>query len=409
MEDKKDNINNTNEDVEILDFNDSNASLDNNQDNVVQNEIVDEINPDKNNNVEVHPTDNNTKETVIKKETVKKIVTEQKVEDNKNNNNNSSNNDKEVKEKNSIDKTTNNNTPNNNVVVKEVVVKKKSIASIIVMIIVFLLLILAIFALPYVTEFLDKDKAINNQTSNNTEQTNQENNTIENNGEFKSGIDVEKALTDVKDIKSYSFENVTDVYVKDKNSETLSIKNDNIYSFNETKYKIEMNKLVADFSYDTVDYYEKLDNTYNSYLQDITTKEYTKLEINVDGFNTIYNLFPNTIDYLIEDNEVENEKQINVNGENHINITLNTSIDILKNLSFETNRIQNKIDISKLSIDGVNVDLYFDQDKNLYKIEFSIEDKNIYQEDIDGDIESAVSKYTFEDFNEIKDISIPSI
>ena len=408
MEDKKDNINNTNEDVEILDFNDSNASLDNNQDNIIQNEVIDEVSPDKDNNIVNDTNDNITKEKVIKKETVKKIVTEQKVEDNKSNNN-SSNNDKKIKEKsNNNDK--NINTPsNNNVVVKEVVVKKKSIASIIVMIIVFLLLILAIFALPYVTEFLDKDKAINNQTSNNTEQTNQENNTIENNGEFKSGIDVEKALTDVKDIKSYSFENVTDVYVKDKNSETLSIKNDNIYSFNETKYKIEMNKLVADFSYDTVDYYEKLDNTYNSYLQDITTKEYTKSEINVDGFNTIYNLFPNTIDYLIEDNEVENEKQINVNGENHINITLNTSIDILKNLSFETNRIQNKIDISKLYIDGVNVDLYFDQDKNLYKIEFSIEDKNIYQEDIDGDIESAVSKYTFEDFNEIKDISIPSI
>ena len=408
MEDKKDNINNTNEDVEILDFNDSNASLDNNQDNIIQNEVIDEVSPDKDNNIVNDTNDNITKEKVIKKETVKKIVTEQKVEDNKSNNN-SSNNDKKIKEKsNNNDK--NINTPsNNNVVVKEVVVKKKNISSIIVMIIVFLLLILAIFALPYVTEFLDKDKANNIQTSNNAEQTTQENNTIENNGEFKSGIDVEKALTDVKDIKSYSFENVTDVYVKDKNSETLSIKNDNIYSFNETKYKIEMNKLVADFSYDTVDYYEKLDNTYNSYLQDITTKEYTKSEINVDSFNTIYNLFPNTIDYLIEDNEITNEKQVNVDGEDHINITLNTSIDILKNLSFETNRIQNEIDISKLSIDGVNVDLYFDQDKNLYKIEFSIEDKNIYQEDIDGDIESAVSKYTFEDFNEIKDISIPSI
>ncbi len=405
MEDKKDNINNTNDEIEILDFNDSNASLDNSQNNVVQSEVEDISNTDNEHNVKAQSDDNKPIEKVIKKETVKKTITEQKVQNNKNNNSNN----KEAKEKAKENKNSNN-TPNNNVVVKEVVVKKKSIASIIVMIIVFLLLIGAIFALPYVTEFLEKNKAGNTQTSNNTETTQtEENNTTENDNDFKSDIDVEKVLTEIKDIKSYSFENVTDVYVKDKNSETLSIKNDNIYSFNETKYKVEMNKLVADFSYDTVDYYEKLDNTYNSYLQDITTKEYTKSQITSDAFNAVYNLFADTIDYLIEDNEITNEKQINVDGESHINITLSTSIDILKNLSFETNRIQNKIDISKLVIDEVKVELYFDQDKNLYKIEFNVEDKNIYQEDIDGEIESAVSKYTFENFNEIKDISIPGI
>lgn len=115
------------------------------------------------------------------------------------------------------------------------------------------------------------------------------------------------------------------------------------------------------------------------------------------------------IDYLIKDNRIVAEKQIIVDDNNHINITIKTDANMLENLSFETDKIQNKIDISKLDIDGIEIELYLDENKDLYKIEFSIEDKNIYQKDIDGDIESIISKYTFDNFNKVKDISLPSI
>ena len=285
--------------------------------------------------------------------------------------------------------------------------KVKNIKPIIVMVIVFVLLMSSVVALPYVTEYFENLKNQSNTPSINTKP---KENTNNKEGEiFTSNIDVGKSLNNIKEVKSYMYDNTVDIYLKDDNNETVSIKNNNIYSFNETKYKIETNKIISDFSYESVDYYEKLDDTYYEYLHDLTTKEYTKTETSSDKFNVIYNIFPNMINYIIEDYTIDSEKQIVEKEDNHINITIKTSIDMLKNLSFETNKIQNTIDISKLTISDVLIDLYYDENENLYKIEFSIEDKNIYQDNIEGEIESIISKYTFDSFNKIEDITLPNI
>ena len=285
--------------------------------------------------------------------------------------------------------------------------KNKNIKSSIVMIIVFILLIGSIVALPYVTEFFENIKTINSTPNVNSAQKENIDNTKEDN--FVSNIDVFQSLNNIKDIKSYMYENTIDIYVKDDNNETVSIKNNNVYSFNETKYKIETNKLMADFSYESIDYYEKLDDVYYEYLYDITTKEYTKTEIILDKFNIIYNIFSNMINYIIDDYTIDNEKQIVVDEKNHTNIAIKTSIDMLKNLSFENSKIQNIIDISKLTISDILIDLYYDENKDLYKIEFIIEDKDIYQDSVEGEIESVVSKYSFDGFNKIEDITLPNI
>lgn len=293
---------------------------------------------------------------------------------------------------------------NNKKNIKNETKSKKSIKPIIVSILVFLLLFGVVFALPFISDYFEGQKnlkPIKNQNGSNE-------NIIEN-PNFKSGINVNEALGKIKDMKSYTYENHISVYVKDNKNETLTIKNNYTYSFNETKYMVEMNKVVADFSYDTVDYYEKLDDIYNFYINDITTKEYSIESINLDKFNILYNIYGDTINYLINNYEIVSEKQIKVDNEKHINITLKTPLELLNNQSIKTTRVQNKIDISKLSIDDVNVDLYFNENKELYKFEFSIEDKNAYQESIDGEIESSIVRHTFKDFNKIKDIKIPEL
>jgi len=283
--------------------------------------------------------------------------------------------------------------------------EKKGIKPILISILVFLLLFAVVFALPFITDYFESQKNLKPNIPNNTNPN--ENDKVTQN--YKSGIDVTKSLEKIKNMKSYTYENHISVYVKDNKNQTLTIKNNYTYSFNETKYKVETNKIVADFSYDTIDYYEKLDDNYNFYINDITTKEYSVENISIDKFNILYNVYGNTITYLINNYEIINEKQITVDDETHINITLKTSLEILNNQSVETTRVQNKVDITKLSIDSVNVDLFFNKNKDLYKIEFVIEDKNAYQESIDGQIESSVVRHTFKNFNKIKDIVIPEI
>lgn len=422
MEDKNNNSNN--EEVEILDLNDNDASL-NETKEVNQDEIIDDVNEEikKEEKTETKKINTDSLENNSQKEEVKNSEVEVVVKENKTNNTDKQieKTQKKVDSKNVVEEANNKTdiekaddkkleeTPKKEEVTKnEETLKKKSITSIIVLIIVFLLLIGAIFALPYINDYFDEKKLKVNNTDNSLN-TNNTNETQDKENDIKTSIDIKSALSKIKDIKSYTYENEIDVYVKDKKEETLAIKNNNKYSFNETKYKVEINKVVADFSYDAIDYYEKINDNYYMYLNDMTTNEYTKSETTLEKFNVIYNIFSNTIEYLINDNEVIKERQIKVDNENHANITLKTNIDILKQLSFETSRIQNKIDISKLIIDNVNIDLYFDKNKDLYKIEFNVEDKNIYQDDIDGEIESAVSKYTFSNFNKIKDIEIPEI
>ena len=352
----------------------------------------------------------NPKEKVIKKEVVKEKEIVEKSDNSKQNNEskNTSNEKTDTKEENQKNDTTVSN--NDNVVVKEVVVKKRSVLPTIIMIFVFILLIGAIFALPYINEYFETGKLPGSSNKNsNTNTDTPIDNTQEKEEEktFSSGIDVKEVLSDIKNIKSYKYENLTSVYVTDEKNEKFTMENNLTYSFNDTKYKIDMNINIADFKYNVTDFYEKLDDKYYIYQNDITTNKYNKDELNQDKFNTIYNLFNNTINYLETNYEIESEKQLDNNET--IDITLKTNKDILKNLSYETSRIENNIDTSKLSINEVIVDLYFDSSKELTRIEFTIEDKNIYQNEIDGTIESAVSKYTFSDFNEIKDIELPNI
>ena len=281
--------------------------------------------------------------------------------------------------------------------------KVKSGKSIFVGILIFVILIGAIFSLPFLNEYVNK------KTRENYNQNNFNSNTNNTSKEFKSNIDITNTLNTIKEYRNYKYQNINDIYTKDNQNQPLSIKNSYSYLFNETKFGIEINKTVADFSYETKDYYEKLDEKYNLYINDITTKTYSVKDTTVDEFNNIYNMYPKMLDYLISNYKLVSEKQVKVENKQHINITLKVSKEILNNLLIETNRIQNKFDVSKLTIEFIEVDLLFNENKKLYKIEFSIEDKFAYQEELDGEVESAMIKYVFTDFNKIEDIKLPEL
>ena len=82
-------------------------------------------------------------------------------------------------------------------------------------------------------------------------------------------------------------------------------------------------------------------------------------------------------------------------------------VEILKYFSVETDRIQNNIDISKATTEFITAELLFDEDEKLEKIEFIVEDKNLYQEKLDEEVESSVLKYSFTELNKIEDLSLP--
>ena len=270
-------------------------------------------------------------------------------------------------------------------------------------ILIFAILLGAIIALPFLNDYVNKRQNSSNlnQVENNSNKTTTE--------EFKSNIDVGKALSSIKDYKNYQYQNINTISTKDNTEQLLTIKNNYIYNFNETKFEVSINKVVADFSYDVKDYYEKLDDVYNLYINDITTKSYNKRTTTEEEFNNLINIFPNMINYLMGNYKVTEEKEIKVGNENHIDITLKVSKDILNYLSIETDRIQNKIDPNVLSEDFVNVDLLFDENEKLYKIEIEIEDQNAYEEPMENNVESAILKYIFTDFNKIQDITLPTV
>ena len=189
----------------------------------------------------------------------------------------------------------------------------------------------------------------------------------------------------------------------------MSIKNNYVYSFNETKFEVYINKIVADFSYEVKDYYEKLDDVYNLYINDITTKTYTKKKTTVEEYDKLVNILPNMINYLMENYIVSEEKILKVVKEDQLDITLKVPKDIVNIMSAETDRIQNKIDSTKLEQDFVYVDLLFDENEKLYRIEIEIEDKNACQEPLENEVESAILKYIFTDFNKTVDITLPSL
>ena len=308
--------------------------------------------------------------------------------------------------------------PNTQVFVNEKVVENKKETSkndkikqnkgrgkaIFIGILIFAILLGTIIALPFLNDYINNNQINGNSIQN---QTNNISNTSTE--EFKSNIDVSEALEEVKDYKNYQYQNINTISTKDNTDQILSLKNSYTYLFNETKFNIKINKVVADFTYDVEDYYEKLDETYNLYINDITTKTYTKNITTKEEFDMISNIFPNMINYLINNYKIEEEKQVKVDNEDHIVITLKVSKDIINNLSIETDRIQNKIDTTKLSEDFIYVDLLFDEDDKLYKIEIEIEDKFAYQEQIENEVESAILKYTFTDFNKIEDITLPIV
>lgn len=270
-------------------------------------------------------------------------------------------------------------------------------------ILIFIILFAVIITLPFMSSIVNKrtTKEQNNQISNNNT------NTI--NKEFKSNIDVKKKLEQIKQYKNYQYQNINIISTKDNKEQLMSIKNNYIYNFNETKFEVYANKVIADFPYETKDYYEKLDDVYNLYIDDITTKTHNKRNTTSEEFNKIINIYPNVINYLIENYNVSEEKLLKVGKEEHVDITLKVSKEIVNYLSVETDRIKNKVDYTKLEQDFVYVDILFDEDDNLYKIEIEIEDKNTCQETLEQEVESSILKYIFTDFNKTVDVTIPSI
>lgn len=268
-------------------------------------------------------------------------------------------------------------------------------------VLIFIILTGVIIALPFISSFVNSDK--NNKQENNT------NNNSATTQEFKSNIDVKKALEDIKEYKNYQYQNMNIISTKDNTEQLVTIKNNYIYSFNETKFEIAINKTVADFTYELKDYYEKLDDVYNLYINDVTTNTYTKRNTTVDEFNKLSNVFPSMIDYLINNYNLHEEKLLKIGNEEHIDITLKVSKDIVNNMSVETDRVQNKIDCTKLEQDYIYVDLLFDEDNKLYKIEIEIEDANAAEEQIENTIETAILRYIFTDFNKTVDITLPSL
>lgn len=274
--------------------------------------------------------------------------------------------------------------------------------SILLGVLIFVSLFVAIIALPFISNHVNKKASSQNinQTGGNANSTTEE---------FKSNIDVKKALQSIKDYKNYQYQNINTISTKDNTEQLMSIKNNYIYSFNETRFEVYINKTVADFSYEIKDYYEKLDDIYNLYINDVTTKTYTKKNTIVEDFDKLTNMFPNMINYLINNYNVSEEKLLKVGNEKHIDITLKVPKDIVNNMSVETDRIQNKIDSTKLEQDFVYVDLLFDKNEKLYRIEIEIEDKNASQELLENSVESAILKYIFTDFNKTVDITLPTL
>ena len=270
-------------------------------------------------------------------------------------------------------------------------------------ILIFIILFAVIITLPFMSSIVNQrtTEEQNNQISNNNT------NTV--NKEFKSNIDVKKKLGQIKQYKNYQYQNINIISTKDNKEQLMSIKNNYIYSFNETKFEVYANKVIADFPYETKDYYEKLDDVYNLYVDDITTKTHNKRNTTSEEFDKLINMYPNVINYLIENYSVSEEKLLKVGNEEHVNITLKVSKEIVNYFSVETDRIKNKVDSTKLEQDFIYVDLLFDEDDNLYKIEIEIEDKNTCQETLEKEVESSILKYIFTDFNKTVDITIPSI
>ncbi|MBE6153020.1 MAG: hypothetical protein E7166_02160 [Firmicutes bacterium] len=272
----------------------------------------------------------------------------------------------------------------------------------IVGILIFVILLGTIISLPFISNYFN---TINkNNKSNNT--TNVSNVIKEN---YKSNIDVEKSLQTINNYKNYQYKNINIITTKDNTGQLMSIKNNYTYSFNETKFELYVNKTVVDFSYEIRDYYEKLDNVYNLYINDVTTNTYSKRNTTIDEFDKIINMFPNAINYLMRNYSVTDEKLIRVDNKEHTDITIKTPKEIINYLSLETDRIQNKVNINSFEQEYVYVDLLFDENEKLYKIEIEIEDKNASQEQLETDVESAILKYIFTDFNQINDIVLPNL
>lgn len=274
--------------------------------------------------------------------------------------------------------------------------RKLKLKSVFIGLLILIILVSVIIFLPKINEYVNNNAIQNENIEKNT-----------NNESYKSNIDVKSVLTKIKDYKNYKYQNTNDILTKDKNNNPLTIKSSYSYLFNETKLSVEINKEVADFSYVSKDYYEKLDDVYNLYVNDITTNTYTKKTSTVEEFESLQNIYPNVINYLIDNYKIVDETLISTSDGNKISINLKVPVEILNYLSLKNDRIQNNIDISKATITHINVELLFSTDKKIEKISFEVEDKALYHEELDSEVESSLLKYSFTELNKIEDISLP--
>ena len=166
--------------------------------------------------------------------------------------------------------------------------RKLKVRSIIAGILILGILISVIIALPKINEYVNEQARKEHESANNTPA----------NDNFKSNIDIKEVLTKISEYKSYKYETTNDILTKDKNNNPLTIKTSYTYLFNETKFSVDINKIVSDFTYKSKDFYEKLDDVYNLYVNDITTDTYTKRITTDEEFNKLQNIYPNVINYL---------------------------------------------------------------------------------------------------------------
>lgn len=267
--------------------------------------------------------------------------------------------------------------------------KKNNIISIISIIIGIIVVISGIFATKTMVD--NKKKKEEQQ-----EQVKEEQQT-------KSNINVNDELNKLTDINNYTYATNINIYTKDDINSIYKI--NNLFTYNENKYKFDKIQTLQNIEYKSTNYYVKTDTEYFEYINDLTSDTYIRNNIDEANFNS-RNIFNNFIKYLVDNNEVSNEKILTIADKEIINITLNTNKDILNTLAIGDNNLN--IDNTKLSMKNIKVELYFTKnDKKLYEINFKIEDKNANQADIGTEVEYSTVSYKFDMFNTSEEVILP--
>lgn len=219
---------------------------------------------------------------------------------------------------------------------------------------------------------------------------------------IKSDFDIKQELEKIINCKNYKYTNNINVYIKDSESSIYKINKE--YTYNDNIYKIDKLQTIQNIEYKNTNYYVKTETEILEYVNDLTSDTYIRNNIDENKYNANI-VFTNFINYLKDNYEISQEKKLTIDNNEIINVTLSANKDILNTLLVNDGSIN---DINKLSINNININLYFKGDtKKLYEISFKIEDKNAYQQDISNEIEYSTNTFKFDQFDNIDEISLP--